>query len=303
MILKRLYTPVLVALAFALYACDGGNSPARDAATQTLAEAVTLPNGLVLPAGTTLRDAKTRDGKPSIAFKLPEGYRLIGLKAQAESDPASDAEEMEEGTITCSCPSGGCSPFRARRGREVRVGCASTGCQGTCTMTVDATGDRDPLFDAAIIDMNRPIEMPISRAEDSALACPPPALLRAPSVRRALADFVDPLQRTDAAAARAAVDEASLPADYRMANVDLFGYLVRVPVQDGTSLSLFVRSVLVGHEDGVKNADEEVLEEGPARCVCRSGNVGCALQRASLPGVGSIEYCNAGRCSRCFLVT
>lgn len=282
-------------------------------AETTLPRDYRLSNGVVLPAGTVVADARDVTGRPYVHFRLPEGYNLVSAPAGAESGAILE----EEGGLTCTCTegTGGCNPFRAEGPAGTVIGCTmKEGCT-KCEQEVSAL-DRSTAgvrlrVDGAtdILHLAAEISFVVDPEELDALSCPGSAAFAWDGFGRGIAEFLAGVQMADRAALRAATTREQLPASYTMMFVNAYGKVLRVPVQRGTTLSEWVAGVFFSlprpgaAQPGAASTDETSggveEEEGKTTCKCLSGSSGCTYQRKSAPLIGYAEWCDAKECDSC----
>jgi hypothetical protein len=284
-------------------------------ASTTLPHDYRLSNGVVLPAGTVLSDAADASGRPYIHFRLPEGHKLVSAAAATENGGGGVLEE--EGGITCTCTegTGGCSPFRAQGPGGSAIGCSMdsrcTKCEQAVT-SLDRTGAGVRLRTdraADILHVAAGISFVTDPEELEALSCPGRAAFAWEGFGRGISEFLDGVQLDGRAAVRAATSREQLPDNYTMMFINVYGKVLRVPVQRGMSLSEQVANVFFSlaragaGQQGAASMDEGsggvVEEDGKTTCKCLSGSAGCSYQRKSAPVIGYAEWCDAKGCDSC----
>jgi hypothetical protein len=281
----------------------------------TLREPLTLPKGITLPAGTLLR--KSEDDPYSLAYQLPQGYKLVGRATGSSGKPVvppGTPLSTAYGSVTCSCTSGtGCSPYVASLGGQTTIGCNLGASCSQCTKKVtalvappaaggapsipSATGKQE-IGEASIINFNLGISFVTNPEMKAATTSPTDAFLDLPDVQAALQQFMTGHQRSNLQQVYQAKTYAELPDNYVVAGISLFGKLIFVPIDRDLNDLL-----------GSKLLNEYVLEKSEAKngrlagysCACGSGTSGCTLGSKSIVLVGSVTYCNATVCSVCTL--
>lgn len=298
---------LVVSLALVLGACDqvtkGISAGSGEQVALQSGEGLP-PNGLVLPVGTAITEHMDEAGKPFIRFILPDSHRLIGFH---ESELRGEREIVvaSRGEVTCNCTEEdeeGCSPIHASGGGKEIIGCIFGGCT-RCVGTVTTPGEGRPLMDVDVIPADHTISIVMSQEEADALECPTAALFEVDFVQEALGRFANRMQRTNVDAARAAQNVGELPEGYEMVPIDLFGRLVQVPIESSMAhVTLFVRELVMA-EENVRVGGATPTGDGRASCRCNSGPDGCDYESQSIPFIGMAEWCEAGPCMSCTLIT
>ena len=282
-------------------------------AETTLPRDYRLSNGVVLPAGTTLSDARDVTGRPYLHFRLPEGYKLVSAAAVEDGGGALEGE----GGITCTCTegTGGCSPFRAQGPGGSVIGCAmNSGCtrceQAVSALDRSTAGVRLRVDRATdILHLAAGISFVVDPEELDALGCPGEAAFAWEGFGRGISEFLAGVQLDDRAAVRAATRREQLPPSYTMMFINAYGKTLRVPVQRGTTISEQVANVFfslrrAGAGQPAPVGTDEVSggggeSDGKTSCKCLAGSSGCTYQRKSAPLIGYAEWCEAGACDSC----
>lgn len=262
--------------------------PAQEA---RLAEHTPLANGMVLPAGTTIYDAVTEDGSPTLRFKLPEGMLMLGRTEDGV------LLREEEGGIRCTCTegTGDCTPFKVTLpGGNTSVGCAlqdnCTVCEARATAAIqqpDGALHIIPLEDADLVNPAQGINFVGSLDELDSVRCLRRVTAGDPAFQQAVQAFAKAEQ---SAPPEAFKPNAPLPPGHRRIAVNAWGKLLVMPVRS-TRLSFLANEAFMPRV-------QTAIDEGNTRCRCISGSSGCTYQRAGGLGVG-VEWCEADACQSC----
>lgn len=256
--------------------------------------------GFLFPQGTAAWVVEDEGDTPFIRFRLPETHRLLAKVAEGVPGQAGQMMRAAGGDITCTCTegSGGCSPFCGSGPGGTVCGCALDANCTTCIAEQSQgmhTGSGDPpvLFEeTAIIDLKAGVSFVVTEEERLGLRCASSVLFDDPEILAAVQQYMEMHQMHKVEEARAAKSRADLPDPYIMAPLNVYGNMVWVPVEKGTSISVALSEV-------VWNAQKGII--GESSCTCDSGGGGCTYKKRGVPGIGWVEWCEAENCSVCTL--
>jgi hypothetical protein len=275
----------------------------------------TLPNGLILPAGTILRQARDVHGTAVVHFTLPDGYVLVSV------DVRGRAESFSDGTLTCKCTegSGGCSPFVATGGGRKIKGCvmseACTKCEGKVNATRAVGASLHPVASAKLDLLHLASGVShITGPEglDSATCLRSSAAIEWEPFRRGVAQYLDWIQTSDSATRamlRDVRDGDDLPAGFTMTYINAYGKLLRVPMQESATLTQTITEAVFAYHGTPLERTGNVTDSGAVgataaasakpTCTCIAGQGGCVYKSQGIPGIGRAEWCEANGCREC----
>lgn len=300
--MKRFVFTLMIGIAaLALYACEDALTDAESTPQLSVAGEQTAPSGgFLFPEGTDVGIHEDESGKRFIRFELPESHRLIGRVDPSFPGLGGQVMRTPGGDITCTCTggSGDCEPFCAGSGDERTCGCRIDPDCSQCLieqsrmMQTDQGLVRVPFEEAVIANLGVGIRFVVNEADLASLSCPTSALFEDPEILAELQEYVGYHQRHNVEEARAARTREELPDNYVMAPVNVYGNLVWVPVEKGTSLAVSLGRVVRG---------EAKTPGGGGTCSCSSGGGSCQHFRESIPLIGWAEWCESRGCSSCTL--
>jgi hypothetical protein len=251
---------------------------------------MTLEDKTILPKGT--RFEKVPGDPSTFLYTLPEGYTLIGKSGARQQTMAATA-----GKVTCTCTSGsGCSPYIADF-KQNTTGCLmGNGCDQCTKKTSARIGVSEAeITESEIIDLNKGISFATEDAEIAKLPCSTALFLSSEIVQTKLREFIQAYQLKNTEELYKAKSIEEMPSNYEMVVVNVFGRSLLVPV-DATVSPLLTNRLTNG---GVVSRAR--LAAG-VTCKCESGTSGCTKGAYSIPFVGSVVYCEAGRCQSCSII-
>jgi hypothetical protein len=307
-ILARGFTTALLAL---LVACESQDDGARAPTAPTIARSDAgrgQPLPLALPAGTTFHEDTASDGSKRLIYILPSTHRLIAAR-RVDGDLRSSEEFFGAGELICTCEKGkgGCSPFRLPTDPPI-IGCAQNTCdrcvgENRPARLVNGAWVSEPADDVDIIDVSRGIALVSEVAEAESLRC-----ARAPfMLHPAILDSIDRhtsewLGRDDRAALREARVLGTLPADYELVPLAVYGRLIRVPMRRASTIHQSLMDPRLRDRPSLIDATPTLaaMPSSEVICRCHQGTSGCVYKRRFI-GIGYAEWCEAYDCSQCGL--
>ncbi|MBD2704108.1 hypothetical protein IC229_25910 [Spirosoma sp. BT702] len=253
----------------------------------TLEQEALVDNQLTLPKGTVIQ--KIENDPHSLLFTLPINYRLTGSGARVAETA------LTGGKVTCKCTQGsGCSPLVSTI-QKTTIGCLMNDQCGACTnMTSARIGSEDvEIQNSQVIDFSKDIHFVTEKSGLSGLKCITSEILDVKEVQEGLRKFVTAYQGKNTEQLYKANSIEEMPENYEFVVVSAYGRVVLVPVDK--TLAYFLTNSATN--DGFVSRARVAAES----CKCNSGTSGCVKGSKSVPFLGKVVYCEAGKCTNCSL--
>lgn len=244
--------------------------------------------GLILPVGTKIE--KIRDNPYALNYTLPEGYITIGKNARTQQSTYTTA-----GKITCTCTKGsGCSPYVATIFGTVYTGCAMSRTCSSCDQKNARIGQDEPeILDGEVIDMNKGISFITEDSDIKNVTSANSIFLDVKFIEDSLVKFASAFQLNNRKELYESKGVEDMPKNYEMVRVSVFGKALLIPID-------IELSPLLGNP--VTNAGMiSRARLSATTCKCESGSIGCVKGTRSIPLLGSVIYCDSGKCTKCTL--
>ena len=246
-------------------------------------------SGLLLPIGTKIE--KIIDDPNSFQYTLPEGYITIGKNVRT-----GQATYTTAGKITCSCSSGsGCSPYLAVLSGTTYSGCTMSKMCSSCTQRNSRTGaDNAEMIDSEVVNLNGEISFITESTDFSKIQAANSMFVAIEPIQKKLAEFIAAFHGTNKEALYKATSIETMPKNYAMATLNLFGKALLVPIDKDLN-SLLGNPLTNG-------GFFERARVAAVTCKCENaGSKGCTKGSTTIPFVGTVNYCDAGGCKTCTL--
>ena len=247
---------------------------------------VVVKDDFVLPKGT--RISKIKDDPYSFSFELPSDYILAG---------ATKSIEIAQGNVTCKCTKGtGCSPFVSTISQQT-IGCLMNDQCTACTKTVSARigVEQIEINNPQVVDLTKGVHFVTDKSELSDLKCINAEILDIKRIQDDIRKFVNAYQVQNTEQLYMARNLEEIPANYEYVTLSAYGRAMLVPID--RTVALFLTNPLTN--DGYVPRARVAATHS---CKCNSGTVGCTKGSKSIPLVGAVIYCEAGRCTDCTLI-
>lgn len=298
--MKRFTLNLMIGIStLTLCACEGSLIDAEPIPELSVAGEQTLSTGgFLFPEGTSVSLAGDK-GRERIHFELPEGHYMVGRVEASFSKLGGEVLKVPGGDITCRCPegSGGCTPFHAQGPDGEIWGCVLDGNCSECVgarsrmMPVEGEWVRVPFEETAIVDLAAGISTVVTKEQEAGLRCASAVLFEDPEVQAGLERYLKKHRTRDVEQLLAAQSRDELPESYQMVPLNVYGNLVWVPIERGTSFSAWMSELVW----------EAAETPGGGSCSCSEGGGSCTHQRRSVPFLGYAEWCESNGCSACTL--
>ncbi|MCC5612831.1 hypothetical protein LC612_40645 [Nostoc sp. CHAB 5834] len=243
---------------------------------------------LILPKGTKIE--KIKDDPYSFAYTLPQGYSITGKNGRIAAGVLATA-----GKVTCKCTKGsGCSPFVFSL-QQITVGCLMNDQCTACTKIVSArVGAEDvEITDSQLIDFTQDIHFVTEKSELAKSKCISSAILDVKEVQEGLRKFLYSYQGKNTEQLYKATSIEEMPSNYEFVAVSVYGRVLLAPMDK--TLSFFLTNPVTN--DGYVSRARLAAKQS---CKCNAGT-GCTKGKKTVPFIGSVVYCEAGKCTDCTL--